>query len=61
MHRTDEIEHIYIESSLRDGIIARNLESRTHGVTLDYTDRPQEILDHYRKGGMLDDKRVLLL
>lgn len=61
MRRTEEIEQIYIEKSLRDGIIARNLESRAGGVRIEYTDKPQEILEHYRKGGSLDEKRVLLL
>lgn len=60
MIRPEEIQKVYIERSLEGSRIAENIRSRA-GVSIEITDRPEEILAHYRKSGSLDEKRALLL
>ncbi|MBL8022528.1 MAG: hypothetical protein JNM27_22815 [Leptospirales bacterium] len=57
-----EVKQIWIDESVKDGIVARNvIERAAPGVAISFTDRPQEILNDFRKAGRIEDKHTLLV
>jgi spore photoproduct lyase len=62
MNTIESIKKIYIDQSLADSALVRQVESRAPaGVTLEYVADPREILNRYARAGHLVEKEDLLI
>ena len=62
MRTIDLIKKIYIDESVADSPLARNVRLRAlPGMEIEATSQSAEILNHFRKNGNIEDKHTLLL